>query len=103
MINAYSLVLAGLLLTSGAMSDRFGRKLAVIAGLGVFGVGSVFAAFASTPEVLIATRAFMGLGTAFLMPGTLAVLVQLFDERERPKATAIWAAVSSIGLSGVEG
>jgi EmrB/QacA subfamily drug resistance transporter len=100
MINAYSLVLAGLLMTSGAMSDRFGRKLALVAGLGVFGLGSVFAAFAGSPEVLIAARAFMGLGAAFLMPGTLAVLVQLFDERERSKAIAIWAAVSSIGLAG---
>jgi MFS family permease len=65
MINAYSLVLAGLLMTSGAMSDRFGRKLALVAGLGVFGLGSVFAAFAGSPEVLIAARAFMGLGAAF--------------------------------------
>ncbi len=100
MINAYSLVLAGLLLTSGALSDRFGRKRALVAGLVVFGVGSAVAAYAGTPEALIAARAFMGLGAAFLMPGTLAVLVQLFDERERPRAIAVWAAVSSIGLAG---
>ncbi|HWO63401.1 MAG TPA: MFS transporter, partial [Umezawaea sp.] len=100
MINAYSLVLAGLLLTSGALSDRFGRKRALVAGLAVFGVGSAVAAYAGTPEALIGARAFMGLGAAFLMPGTLAVLVQLFDERERPRAIAVWAAVSSIGLAG---
>ncbi|MET1075520.1 MAG: MFS transporter [Umezawaea sp.] len=100
MINSYSLVLAGLLMTSGALSDRFGRKRALVTGLAVFGVGSAVAAYAGSPEALIAARAFMGLGAAFLMPGTLAVLVQLFDERERPRAIAIWAAVSSVGLAG---
>jgi EmrB/QacA subfamily drug resistance transporter len=99
MINAYSLVLAGLLLTSGSLSDRFGRKRALLAGLAVFGGGSAIAAYAGSPEALIGARAFMGLGAAFLMPGTLAVLMQLFDEAERPRAIGIWAAVSSLGFA----
>jgi EmrB/QacA subfamily drug resistance transporter len=99
MINAYSLVLAGLLLTTGALSDRFGRKRSLLGGLVAFGVGSAVAAYAGSSEALIAARGFMGLGAAFLMPGTLAVLMQLFDEKERPKAIGIWAAVTSLGFA----
>jgi EmrB/QacA subfamily drug resistance transporter len=99
MINAYSLALAGLLLTTGALSDRFGRKRALLAGLALFGAGSAVAAYAGSAEALIAARGFMGVGAAMLMPGTLAVLMQLFDEKERPKAIGIWAAVTSLGFA----
>ncbi|MET8760902.1 MFS transporter [Lentzea sp. NPDC004782] len=99
MINAYSLALAGLLLTTGSLSDRFGRKKALLAGLLLFGAGSAVAACAGSPQALIAARGFMGVGAAMLMPGTLAVLMQLFDERERPKAIGIWAAVTSLGFA----
>ncbi|KOV81996.1 MFS transporter [Nocardia sp. NRRL S-836] len=99
MINAYSLALAGLLLTTGALSDRFGRKRALLAGLTLFGAGSAVAAYAGSSEALIAARGFMGVGAALLMPGTLAVLMQLFDEKERPKAIGIWAAVTSLGFA----
>jgi EmrB/QacA subfamily drug resistance transporter len=99
MINAYSLALAGLLLTTGSLSDRFGRKKALLAGLLLFGAGSAVAAYASSPQALIAARGFMGVGAAMLMPGTLAVLMQLFDEKERPKAIGIWAAVTSLGFA----
>lgn len=99
MINAYSLALAGLLLTTGSLSDRFGRKRALLTGLVLFGTGSAVAAWASTSEALIAARGFMGIGAAVLMPGTLAVLTQLFDDRERPKAIGIWAAVTSLGFA----
>ncbi|KAA2254323.1 MFS transporter [Solihabitans fulvus] len=100
MINAYSLVLAGMLLTTGLLSDRFGRKRALLLGLVLFGGGSAWAAYAGSAEALIAARAGMGLGAAFLMPGTLAVLVRLFDERERMKAIGIWSAVASLGMAG---
>ncbi|GGU62951.1 MFS transporter [Lentzea flava] len=99
MINAYSLALAGLLLTTGSLSDRFGRKKALLAGLALFGAGSAVAAYAGSSEALIAARGFMGVGAAMLMPGTLAVLMQLFDEKERPKAIGIWAAVTSLGFA----
>jgi MFS family permease len=99
MINAYSLALAGLLLTTGSLSDRFGRKRALLAGLVLFGTGSAVAAYAGSSEALIAARGFMGIGAAVLMPGTLAVLMQLFDDRERPKAIGIWAAVTSLGFA----
>ncbi|MEU7479034.1 MFS transporter [Lentzea sp. NPDC042327] len=99
MINAYSLALAGLLLTTGSLSDRFGRKRALLGGLALFGAGSAVAACAGSSEALIAARGFMGVGAALLMPGTLAVLMQLFDEEERPKAIGIWAAVTSLGFA----
>ncbi|MFI6097177.1 MFS transporter [Lentzea sp. NPDC051213] len=99
MINAYSLALAGLLLTTGSLSDRFGRKRALLTGLALFGAGSAVAAYAGSSEALIAARGFMGIGAAMLMPGTLAVLMQLFDEKERPKAIGIWAAVTSLGFA----
>jgi len=98
-INAYSLVLAGLLMTTGSLADRFGRKRALLVGIVVFTAGSAVAAFAATPEQLILARAGMGVGAAFLMPSTLAVLMHLFDEKERPKAIAAWSAVASLGMA----
>src|SRR5262245_31125267 len=67
-VDAYALVFAGLLLTAGSLGDRFGRRGALQLGLVVFGAGSLASAFASTSEQLIATRAFMGIGSAFIMP-----------------------------------
>ncbi|OZM73811.1 MFS transporter [Amycolatopsis antarctica] len=99
MINAYSLVLAGLLLTTGSLSDRFGRKRSLLIGLVLFTGGSAFAAFAETSLQLIIARGGMGVGAAFLMPGTLAVLMQIFTPQERPKAIAAWSAVAMMGLA----
>ncbi|MEU0878687.1 DHA2 family efflux MFS transporter permease subunit [Lentzea sp. NPDC005914] len=99
MINAYSLVMAGLLLAAGSLSDRYGRKRALMFGLALFGIGSLVATFAGSPTQLIIARAVMGVGAAFLTPGTLAVLVRVFDNEERAKAIGIWAAVSSLGIA----
>ncbi|MEV0602265.1 MFS transporter [Streptomyces sp. NPDC050315] len=99
MINAYSLVQAGLLLTAGNAADRYGRKKMLLTGLTLFGIGSLCAAFAQSAGQLIAARAGMGVGGALLMTTTLAVVVQVFDSDERPKAIGIWGAVNSLGFA----
>ncbi|MDX3227101.1 MFS transporter [Streptomyces sp. ME19-01-6] len=99
MINAYSLVQSGLLLTAGNAADRYGRKKMLVAGLALFGIGSLAASLAQGPGQLIAARAGMGIGGALLMTTTLAVVVQIFEEGERPKAIGLWGAVSSLGFA----
>lgn len=97
--DAYLLVFAGILLTAGSLGDRFGRKKALVAGLFVFGSGSLFSAFSGSPELLILGRAVMGLGGAFIMPSTLSVLTNVFPAHERARAISIWAGVSGIGIA----
>jgi DHA2 family multidrug resistance protein-like MFS transporter len=97
-IDAYSLALAGLLLTAGSLSDRFGRKRFLIVGLVIFGVMSGVAAFAAEPWHLVAARAGMGVGAAFFMPGTLSILVQVFSAEQRAEAIGAWGAVTSLGV-----
>ncbi|USQ89224.1 MFS transporter [Streptomyces phaeoluteigriseus] len=99
MINAYSLVQSGLLLTAGSAADRYGRKKMLIAGLVLFGLGSLAAALAETTGRLIAARAGMGVGGALLVTTTLAVAMQIFTPEEQPKAIGIWAAVNSLGFA----
>src|SRR4051795_8723830 len=70
-VDGYTLVFAGLLLTAGSLGDRFGRRGALTAGLMIFGLGSVASAFAGSAGQLIATRCLMGLGAALIMPATL--------------------------------
>ncbi|MEU9119302.1 MFS transporter [Streptomyces sp. NPDC048506] len=96
-INAYTLVFAGLLFTSGLLGDRLGRKKVLLFGLAVFGTGSVLAAFAGSPTQLVAFRAVMGLGGAFVMPATLAILMNVFERDEQPRAIGIWAG--GVGLA----
>ncbi|MBD0690984.1 MFS transporter [Streptomyces sp. CBMA123] len=99
-IDSYILVFAGLLLTSGSLSDRFGRRKVMIIGLALFGAASLVAAVASSPGELIAGRVLMGVGGALVMPSTLSILITVFDDEERPKAIAAWSAVAMIGLVG---
>ncbi|MFJ6552828.1 MFS transporter [Streptomyces luteogriseus] len=96
-INAYTLVFAGLLFTAGLLGDRLGRKKVLIGGLAVFGLGSALAAFSGSPGELITFRAVMGLGAAFVMPATLAVLMNVFEREEQAKAIGIWAG--GVGLA----
>jgi len=98
-VDSYVLVFAGLLLTAGSLGDRFGRKRALILGLGVFGAGSLLSALSGSADSLIASRALMGIGAAFIMPTTLSVLTNVFPAEERPKAIGIWAAVAGIGVA----
>ncbi|MFE2018019.1 MFS transporter [Streptomyces sp. NPDC059499] len=99
MINAYSLVQSGLLLTAGSASDRYGRKKMLVAGLVLFGIGSLAAGLAQSSGQLIAARAGMGIGGALLITTTLAVVVQIFDDTERVKAIGIWSTVNSLGFA----
>ncbi|MFF3848643.1 MFS transporter [Streptomyces sp. NPDC002328] len=99
MINAYSLVQSGLLLTAGSAADRYGRKKMLVAGLALFGAGSLVAALAQSSGQLIAARAGMGVGGALLMTTTLAVAMQIFTPAEQPRAIGIWAAVNSLGFA----
>jgi len=98
-VDSYLLVFAVLLLIAGTLGDRFGRKKALTLGLVVFGTGSLFAAMSSGSTELIASRALMGVGAAAIMPTTLSILTNIFPEDERPKAIAIWAAVSGMGIA----
>ncbi|MFF4169763.1 MFS transporter [Streptomyces sp. NPDC001744] len=99
MVNAYSLVQSGLLLTAGNAADRYGRKKLLAAGLALFGLGSLAAGLAGSTAQLIAARAGMGIGGALLMTTTLAVVMQIFDDSERVKAIALWATVGSLGFA----
>ncbi|MFI9273099.1 MFS transporter [Kitasatospora sp. NPDC052896] len=99
MVNAYSLVQAGLLLAAGSAADRYGRRRLLLAGLAVFGLGSLAAGLAHSTGQLIAARAGMGVGGALLLTTTLALVMQLFDETERSRAIGAWSAVNALGFA----
>lgn len=99
-INAYPLVLAGLLLGTGTLGDRIGHRLMFIVGLVVFGVASLAAAFAPDAWLLVAARAFLGFGAAVMMPATLALIrITFTDERERNTAIGVWGSVAVLGAA----
>lgn len=99
-VDAYSLVFASLLITTGTISDRFGRKRLLIIGLALFGVGSLGAAFSTSIQMLIGFRALLGLAGALIMPSTLSSLIHVFeDSKERTTAIAIWSAIFSVGAA----
>ncbi|HUS62651.1 MAG TPA: MFS transporter, partial [Acidimicrobiales bacterium] len=99
MVDAYSLVFAGLLLTAGALGDRFGRKGFLQLGLTIFGLASLSATQATSPGHIIAARAVMGIGAAFVMPATLSILTNVFPPNERAKAIGIWAGLAGGGAA----
>jgi MFS transporter, DHA2 family, multidrug resistance protein len=99
-VDAYSLVFAGLLLAGGSLGDRYGRKGALQIGLLFFAAMSLVAAFCQTAEQLIVARAAMGVGAALVFPATLAILTNVFtDPTERAKAIGIWSAVSGLAVA----
>src|SRR4051812_36761545 len=103
-VDAYTMVFAGLLLAAGAVGDRYGRKGVLLAGLTIFGGAALAAMFVSDPNVLIGLRAAMGVGAAFVMPTTLSVITTSFPEEERAKAVGVWVGIAGggavIGLLG---
>ncbi|ADU09697.1 MFS transporter [Micromonospora aurantiaca] len=98
MVNAYVLVLAGLMLTCGALGDRWGRRKLLLVGLGLFGAASVAATWADTAAIVIAARAVMGVGGAIILPVAFAVLPALFPPHERGKAVAVTVAATGVGI-----
>ncbi|MFD9870121.1 MFS transporter [Streptomyces niveus] len=99
-LDMYGFVLAGLLITMGALGDRIGRRKLVLAGAAVFGAASVAAAYANSADALIGVRALLGLGGAALMPSTLALIRNLFhDAKQRGRAVTIWTGVMTTGIS----
>lgn len=98
-LDAYALVFGGTLLLMGAIGDRYGRRSTLQFGLIVMGAFSAWVALAQnvTTNEVIAARAFMGLGAAFVMPATLSIVVTSFPRAERPRAIGIWAAMAGIG------
>jgi EmrB/QacA subfamily drug resistance transporter len=98
-VDAYAIVFAGLLLCAGAIGDRFGRRYALLAGLAVFGIGTLVGGLATSSAQLIAGRAVMGVGAAFIMPATLSIITSIFPPAERTRAIAIWAGFAGAGAS----
>lgn len=99
-VEIYMLVFAALLFTAAAVGDRYGRRLIMQIGLGVFIASSAYAGFiASTGTELIIARAVMGIGGAMVMPTTLSIINTTFPRRERAKAIATWGAIAGVGIS----
>ena len=97
-IDIYGFLVAGSLITMGTLGDRIGRRKLLMIGAGAFGVGSVLAAFSSSAEMLIATRALLGIAGATLAPSTLSLIRSMFqDPQQRTTAIGIWITSFSVG------
>ena len=99
-VDAFNLVFAASVLAAGSLSDRFGRKGMLLAGLSVFGLASIAGGLTTTPGQLIAARSVMGLGAAMVFPGTLSLLTNVFTERrERARAIGLWGASTGAAIA----
>ncbi|MBO0808693.1 MAG: MFS transporter, partial [Actinobacteria bacterium] len=99
-VDAYNLVFAALLLTFGSLSDRFGRKGMLLAGLAVVGAASLAGGFTASAPQLIAARAVMGLGAAMTFPATLSLISNVFTGRaERARAIGLWGATGGVAIA----
>ncbi|MGC0419281.1 MFS transporter [Embleya sp. AB8] len=96
--DSYIVVFAALMLPAGLIGDRYGRRRFLLVGLAIFGVGSVVGALVGSVEGVIAARALMGVGGAFIMPLSLSILPSLFPAAERGKAISVWAASTALGI-----
>ena len=99
-VDAYTLVMAGLMLSAGSLSDRYGRRGWLSSGLAIFAATSVVAAQAGSADALIAARAAMGVGAAVIFPTTLSLITNIFaDPVKRAKAIGLWAAMVGVGVA----
>lgn len=99
-VDIYSLILAGFLIATSSLSDRFGRKKMLLTGFLIFGIGSLLVLLVTEPEQLIAIRTFLGIGGAMIMPVTISMIRSIFiDSKDRAIAVAAWSAVSAVGMA----
>lgn len=98
-INAYTLVMAGMMLTAGMLADRLGRRRVLLAGMALFGMASLWCAFSVNGPMLIGGRTVLGLAAALITPTTLAVISHTFSSEERPKAIGIWSGGVGIAVA----
>jgi MFS transporter, DHA2 family, multidrug resistance protein len=98
-VDIYGFMLAGFLVTMGTLGDRIGRRKLLLTGGAVFGIASVLAAYATSPEMLIAARALLGIAGATLAPSTLALITNMFkDPKQRGTAIAVWTSCFMGGI-----
>ena len=99
-VDSYAMVFAGLLLVSGSLADRFGRKKLFLIGLAAFGAGSIGAAFSGSVHLLIPFRAVMGIGAALTIPASLSIVNDVFrDPQERARAIGVWGGIIGLGIA----
>jgi MFS transporter, DHA2 family, multidrug resistance protein len=99
-VDIYGFFVAGFLITMGTLGDRIGRRRLLLIGAGAFGAASIVAAFASSPEMLIASRALLGIAGATLAPSTLSLIRNMFeDDQQRTVAIGIWITSFSLGAA----
>ncbi len=99
-VDAFNLLFAGSVLAAGSLSDRFGRKGMLLAGLSVFGVASLAGGLMDSPGQLIAARSVMGVGAAMVFPATLSLISNVFTERqERALAIGLWGAITGAAIA----
>src|SRR5579862_5612296 len=99
-VDAFNLLFAGSVLAAGSLSDRFGRKGMLLAGLTVFGLASLVGGLTDTAGALIAARSVMGIGAAMVFPSTLSLLTNAFTERtERARAIGLWGAIAGMAIA----
>lgn len=96
-IDAYAVVFGGLLLTGGSIGDRIGRRPALMIGFAIVATGGVMGGLAGSIGAVIAARLVTGLGAALLLPATLSTLTEVFGDRERPRAIAMWSGIAGAG------
>jgi EmrB/QacA subfamily drug resistance transporter len=94
--NAYALTLSALILPGGAAGDNFGLRRTFTAGIALFAFASIICSISPSPALLIAARALQGVGAAFMIPGSLAIIAKAYPKQDRGRAIGIWAASSAL-------